>query len=186
MLGLLVDIKRIYNGLVLYHDTYPGGPSAWLANEREPSFIFKNIAYAIETALGDGVVVRILLIFGTLSPFPSQIYRSYMVWRSVWVIIVPFILWLGVCGKWLNMTSASFLNRRVEPLAVVRSMNSPNRRPPQATFSPRVRSHGSPLSMRSPYPVISLQLVLYPSRFPAHQIESQPPLRSTCIQIMDD
>ncbi|KAJ7909232.1 hypothetical protein B0H13DRAFT_2661533 [Mycena leptocephala] len=78
---IVVDIKRIYSGLVLYRDTL-GGPPAWFANEREPSFIFKNMAYAIQTALGDGVVI----------------YRSYMVWRSVWVIIVPFILWLGVCA----------------------------------------------------------------------------------------
>jgi hypothetical protein len=65
---IVVDIKRIYSGLVLYRDTL-GGPPAWFANEREPSFIFKNMAYAIQTALGDGVVVRILLLFGTLSPF---------------------------------------------------------------------------------------------------------------------
>ncbi|KAJ7908944.1 hypothetical protein B0H13DRAFT_2494470 [Mycena leptocephala] len=78
---IAVDIKRIYSGLVLYRDTYPGGPLAWFANEREPSFVFKNIVYPIQTALGDGVVI----------------YRSYMVWRSVWVIMVPFILWLGVC-----------------------------------------------------------------------------------------
>ncbi|KAJ7909224.1 hypothetical protein B0H13DRAFT_2330524 [Mycena leptocephala] len=79
---IAVDIKRIYDGLVLYRDTYPGGPPAWFENVRDPSFIFKNIVYHIQTALGDGVVI----------------YRSYMVWRSVWAIMVPSILWLGVCG----------------------------------------------------------------------------------------
>ncbi|KAJ7836984.1 hypothetical protein B0H13DRAFT_2239914 [Mycena leptocephala] len=77
---IAVDIKRIYSGLVLYRDTYPGGPPAWFENVRDPSFIFKNIVYHIQTALGDGVVVSIFLIFWhSFTPFISQIYRSYMV-----------------------------------------------------------------------------------------------------------
>ncbi|KAJ6466026.1 hypothetical protein C8R47DRAFT_1326321 [Mycena vitilis] len=75
------DIKRIYSGLVLFRDTYPGGPPAWFANGSDPSFIFKNAIYSFQTALGDGVVI----------------YRCYMVWRSIWVIIFPVIMWLSVC-----------------------------------------------------------------------------------------
>ncbi|KAJ7982929.1 hypothetical protein DFH06DRAFT_1171948 [Mycena polygramma] len=75
------DIKRIYSGLVLYRDTYPGGPPAWFANGSDPSFVFKNAIYSFQTALGDGVVI----------------YRCYMVWRSVWAIVFPVIMWLSVC-----------------------------------------------------------------------------------------
>ncbi|KAJ7460674.1 hypothetical protein FB451DRAFT_1269874 [Mycena latifolia] len=78
---IVSDTKRIYTGLVLARDTYPGGPPAWFANGSDPSFIFKNIIYSFQTALGDGVVI----------------YRCYMVWRKVWIIVVPIIMWLGVC-----------------------------------------------------------------------------------------
>jgi hypothetical protein len=91
---IAVDIKRIYSGLVLYRDTYPGGPVAWFANEREPSFVFKNIVYPIQTALGDGVVVRIFLIFGTLSSlFPLRYIEA------TWFGAQCGLLWsLSFCG----------------------------------------------------------------------------------------
>ncbi|KAJ6493957.1 hypothetical protein C8R47DRAFT_974892 [Mycena vitilis] len=75
------DIWRIYTGFIVVHDTYPGGPMAWFSNERDPSFLFKNVIYSIQTALGDGVVI----------------YRCHMVWRSVPVLVLPVLLWLGVC-----------------------------------------------------------------------------------------
>ncbi|KAJ7708688.1 hypothetical protein B0H17DRAFT_1030505 [Mycena rosella] len=77
---IISDIKRIYSGLVLFRDTYPGGPPAWFANVSDPSFVFKNAIYAVQTALGDGVVI----------------YRCYVVWSSIWVIVFPVILWLSV------------------------------------------------------------------------------------------
>ncbi|KAF7342247.1 hypothetical protein MVEN_01812700 [Mycena venus] len=76
------DIRRNYSGFVRFRDTFPGGPPAWFANDIDPSFIFKNAVYGIQTALGDGVVI----------------YRCYMVWRSVWVIVLPLILWLAFCS----------------------------------------------------------------------------------------
>ncbi|KAJ6561216.1 hypothetical protein DFH09DRAFT_985576 [Mycena vulgaris] len=79
---IAADIKRIYSGLVLFRDIYPGGPPAWFANGSDPSFVFKNAVYSFQTALGDSVVI----------------YRCYMVWRSIWVIILPGILWLAVCA----------------------------------------------------------------------------------------
>ncbi|KAJ7708731.1 hypothetical protein B0H17DRAFT_971287 [Mycena rosella] len=82
-LHIISDIKRIYSGLVVFRDTYPGGPPAWFANTSDPSFIFKNAVYSFQTALGDGVVI----------------YRCYMVWRSIWVTVVPGILWLVFCAS---------------------------------------------------------------------------------------
>ncbi|KAJ6598008.1 hypothetical protein B0H10DRAFT_735018 [Mycena sp. CBHHK59/15] len=77
---IVVDVKRIYSGLVLFRDSYPGGPPAWFANGSDPSFVFKNAVYSFQTALGDGVVI----------------YRCYMVWRSIWIIIFPMIMWVTV------------------------------------------------------------------------------------------
>jgi hypothetical protein len=93
------DIKRLYSGLVHFRDTYPGGPPAWFANSNDPSFVFKNAVYGFQTVVGDGVAVRIFLICSLVSLTPSQIYRCYMVWRSIWIIIFPVIMWFAVCGK---------------------------------------------------------------------------------------
>ncbi|KAJ6475694.1 hypothetical protein C8R47DRAFT_1052392 [Mycena vitilis] len=76
------DIWRLYRGFIVSRDTYPGGPAAWFANERDPSFLFKHAAYAIQTALGDGVVI----------------YRCYKVWQSTWSILLPGMLWLSFCS----------------------------------------------------------------------------------------
>ncbi|KAK7035797.1 hypothetical protein R3P38DRAFT_3311788 [Favolaschia claudopus] len=75
-----VDIDRLNKGLIVYRDIYPGGPIAWFGNPSQPSFVFKNAVYSFQTALGDGVVI----------------YRCYKVWQSVWAIVFPCILWLGV------------------------------------------------------------------------------------------
>ncbi|KAJ7184377.1 hypothetical protein C8R46DRAFT_1063890 [Mycena filopes] len=74
-----VDINRLNSGLILARDL-PGGPAAFFANPSETSFVFKNAVYSFQTVLGDGVVI----------------YRCYMVWRSIWVCILPMIMWLSV------------------------------------------------------------------------------------------
>ncbi|KAG1898785.1 uncharacterized protein F5891DRAFT_1144498 [Suillus fuscotomentosus] len=81
---MIVDIIRIEEGLVTYRDTFPGGPAAFFADVTQITFVVKNIIYTMQTMLGDGMVI----------------YRCYIVWQSVWVIIVPSCLWLGitVCG----------------------------------------------------------------------------------------
>ncbi|KAJ6544112.1 hypothetical protein B0H19DRAFT_1169667 [Mycena capillaripes] len=81
-LHMASDIKRLYSGLVRFRDTYPGGPTAFFASINDPSFVFKNAVYGFQTALGDGVAI----------------YRCYMVWRSISVIVFPVILWFAVCA----------------------------------------------------------------------------------------
>ncbi|KAF8191474.1 hypothetical protein K438DRAFT_1906985 [Mycena galopus ATCC 62051] len=75
-----VDINRLDLGLITVRDSYPGGPVAFFANPTEPSFVFKNAVYSFQTALGDGVVI----------------YRCWKVWNSIWVVLLPMVLWLGV------------------------------------------------------------------------------------------
>ncbi|KAF7368009.1 hypothetical protein MSAN_00866700 [Mycena sanguinolenta] len=75
---LAVDISRLNIGLILDRDTYPGGPAAFFANPSENTFVFKNAVYGFQTVLGDGVVI----------------YRCYKVWKSLWVIIFPCMLWI--------------------------------------------------------------------------------------------
>lgn len=81
---MIVDIIRVEQGLVMYRDTFPGGPQAFFADVTQVTFVIKNIIYTMQTMLGDGMVI----------------YRCYVVWQSIWVIIIPSLLWLGitVCG----------------------------------------------------------------------------------------
>jgi hypothetical protein len=81
---MIVDIIRVEQGLVTYRDTFPGGPAAFFADIAQVTFVIKNIIYTMQTMLGDGMVI----------------YRCYVVWQSVWVVLVPSLLWFGitVCG----------------------------------------------------------------------------------------
>ncbi|KAI9461380.1 hypothetical protein HD554DRAFT_2028332 [Boletus coccyginus] len=77
---IVVDIVRIDEGLVKYRDTFPGGPRAFFADVAQNTFVMKNAIFTLQTLVGDGVVI----------------YRCYVVWRSVWIIVLPSILWCSV------------------------------------------------------------------------------------------
>lgn len=81
---MIVDIIRIEQGLVTYRDTFPGGPPAFFADVAQETFVIKNVIYTLQTMLGDGILI----------------YRCYVVWQTVWVIVVPSLLWCGItaCG----------------------------------------------------------------------------------------
>jgi hypothetical protein len=44
-----------------------------------------------------------------LIPMYSQIYRCYMVWRSIWVIVFPVIMWMAVCSEWISLLPGASL-----------------------------------------------------------------------------
>ncbi|KAG2140175.1 hypothetical protein DEU56DRAFT_735068 [Suillus clintonianus] len=77
---IVIGIIHLEAGLVQYRDTYPGGPMAFFADFHRGTFVAKNAIYTLQTLLGDGVVI----------------YRCYVVWQSVWIIILPCIMWCGV------------------------------------------------------------------------------------------
>ena len=57
---MIVDIIRIYEGLVEYRDTpaEPYGPTGFFNDASQWSFVYKNLIYTLQTLVGDGVVVR--------------------------------------------------------------------------------------------------------------------------------
>ncbi|KAG1786479.1 uncharacterized protein HD556DRAFT_1248299 [Suillus plorans] len=79
---MVVGIIRIEDGLVKYRDTFPGGPAAFFADNSEETLVVKNAILVLQTLLGDGVVI----------------YRCYIVWQSVWIIIIPCMMWCGVAA----------------------------------------------------------------------------------------
>ncbi|KAG2127172.1 uncharacterized protein EDB93DRAFT_1257156 [Suillus bovinus] len=85
---IVVNIIRVEDGLVKYRDTFPGGPAAFFADPSQYTFTIGNVLYALQTSLGDGVLRAVWLT--------RKIYRCYVVWQSVLVIIVPSMLWCSV------------------------------------------------------------------------------------------
>ncbi|KAG2040142.1 hypothetical protein BDR03DRAFT_858679 [Suillus americanus] len=76
---IVMDIIRLEDGFVKYRDTFPGGPAAFFQDISQPTFLAKNILYAFQTMIGDGVLI----------------YRCHVVWQSIWVIVLPSLLWFS-------------------------------------------------------------------------------------------
>ena len=49
-------------GLILYRDTYPGGPVAFFSNVSQWTFVAKNYLFTVQTLVGDGVIVSLFFI----------------------------------------------------------------------------------------------------------------------------
>ena len=65
---------RIMEGLILYRDTWPGGPVAFFADVSQWTFVYKNYVYTAQTLLGDGVIVSLF--------FPREERRPLSVFDS--------------------------------------------------------------------------------------------------------
>ncbi|KAI9455537.1 hypothetical protein HD554DRAFT_2030893 [Boletus coccyginus] len=80
----VIDIVRVMQGLIFFRDTYPGGSIGYFSDISQWTFVSKNYVFAVQTLLGDGVVL----------------YRCYAVWQSKLVMILPALLWCatGITG----------------------------------------------------------------------------------------
>ncbi|KAG2141105.1 hypothetical protein DEU56DRAFT_283900 [Suillus clintonianus] len=79
---MVVDIIRTEDGLVKYRSTFSGSSAAFFADVPGEIFVIKNVIFVLQTLVADGVVI----------------YRCYVVWQTVWVIILPSILWCSVAA----------------------------------------------------------------------------------------
>ncbi|KAG2752611.1 hypothetical protein P692DRAFT_20319691 [Suillus brevipes Sb2] len=84
---MIVNIIRVEDGLVKYRDTYPGGPVAFFADPSQKTLLILRGLYVLQTMLADGVVI----------------YRCYVVWQSVWIIILPCMLWCSVTATGISV-----------------------------------------------------------------------------------
>ncbi|KAG9313790.1 hypothetical protein JVU11DRAFT_6150 [Chiua virens] len=76
----VIDIIRIMQGLILYRDSYPGGPIKFFSDVSQWTLVCKTYIYVIQTLIGDGVML----------------YRCYAVWQSGVIMILPGLLWCSV------------------------------------------------------------------------------------------
>ncbi|KAH9838082.1 uncharacterized protein C8Q71DRAFT_577470 [Rhodofomes roseus] len=73
-----VNYTRIIKAFIIYRNE-PGGPAAFFNELSEFTQIFGSTLYIAQTLIGDSVVLL----------------RCYLVWGTVWVVMVPFVLLLG-------------------------------------------------------------------------------------------
>ncbi|KAG1847109.1 hypothetical protein C8R48DRAFT_732023 [Suillus tomentosus] len=77
---MIVNIVRVEDGLVTNRYEYPNGPSEYFADVSQKTYVIKHLFYVLQTLIADGVVI----------------YRCYVVWQSVWIVVLPIILWCSV------------------------------------------------------------------------------------------
>uniref|UniRef100_A0A5K1JXK9 Cell surface hydrophobicity-associated protein n=1 Tax=Ganoderma boninense TaxID=34458 RepID=A0A5K1JXK9_9APHY len=73
-----INYTRVIKAFIIYRNA-PGGPAAFFNQLSEFTQIFGSTVYVAQTLIGDSVVL----------------YRCYLVWGRLYVVIVPFILLLG-------------------------------------------------------------------------------------------
>jgi len=76
-LHVVVMANRAITGFV----TSPVGPITYFSR-LERSTVYMAAAYFFQTMLGDAVVI----------------FRCYVVWQTIWVVVVPIALWCGMAG----------------------------------------------------------------------------------------
>ncbi|KAI0336216.1 hypothetical protein GY45DRAFT_590373 [Cubamyces sp. BRFM 1775] len=73
-----VNYTRIIKAFITFRDA-PGGPAAFFNQLSEFTQIFGSTIYIAQTLIGDGVIL----------------YRCYLVWNDIRLVLVPLILLLG-------------------------------------------------------------------------------------------
>ncbi|KAI9066153.1 hypothetical protein FKP32DRAFT_1566382 [Trametes sanguinea] len=78
-----VNIARVYQGFLTVGPTLPGGAEQYFADVSQRTFVTKSCLYCLQTLILDGVVIL----------------RTYVVWGSKLVIILPIIGYCGLLGQ---------------------------------------------------------------------------------------
>jgi hypothetical protein len=55
------------------------------------------ISFCLQNLVGDAIVVS-ACTFLYPRTYKPKIHRTYIVWQSLWIVAIPFVLWLGVVG----------------------------------------------------------------------------------------
>ena len=104
------NIARLYQGLLSIGPFVPWGSEAFFADVSQLTFVIKSCVYNAQTLILDAVVVRISsqhIYIASLRLL--QIYRTYVVWQNIWVVVVPTIGWLGLLGMFVDIYSTEQL-----------------------------------------------------------------------------
>jgi len=79
----IINIIRVMQGLILFRDTYPGGPIGYFSDVSQWTFVSKNYVFAAQTLLGDGVVVSVLFPVSSGSSSSAKCAEALPLLRSL-------------------------------------------------------------------------------------------------------
>ncbi|CCM04655.1 uncharacterized protein FIBRA_06839 [Fibroporia radiculosa] len=84
-LRIVIDMTDLVDAFVNHLHDGPGdsGPEAFISAFSRPISLVDNGIYCLQTLIGDAVVI----------------YRCYIVWQSVWMIVIPSLAWMGSLGS---------------------------------------------------------------------------------------
>ncbi|KAI9058981.1 hypothetical protein FKP32DRAFT_1614473 [Trametes sanguinea] len=91
---MAVNITRVFQGFITKGPSLEGGPEAYFAVVSDPTFVTKSVLYNVQTLILDAVVI----------------YRTYVVWQSGLIVLLPIIGWCGLLGERASMSGSIGLN----------------------------------------------------------------------------
>ncbi|KIP01634.1 hypothetical protein PHLGIDRAFT_112895 [Phlebiopsis gigantea 11061_1 CR5-6] len=77
---MINNVVRLREGVLTVGPNEAGGPEDYFANVTARTFVIKSVLYNAQTLILDFAVI----------------YRAYIVWQSVYVVIVPVLGWCGL------------------------------------------------------------------------------------------
>ncbi|EJC99740.1 uncharacterized protein FOMMEDRAFT_148592 [Fomitiporia mediterranea MF3/22] len=77
---LTVNIVRVCQGLLNIGPSLLGGPQQYFDDVTQPTFIFKSSVSNLQALILDAVVI----------------YRTYVVWQSYYVVVIPILGWFAL------------------------------------------------------------------------------------------
>ncbi|KAJ2988189.1 hypothetical protein NUW54_g9191 [Trametes sanguinea] len=85
-----VNITRVFQGFITKGPFLEGGPEAYFAVVSDPTFVTKSVLYNVQTLILDAVVI----------------YRTYVVWQSGLIVLLPIIGWCGLLAGSIGLNVA--------------------------------------------------------------------------------
>ncbi|KAI8977818.1 hypothetical protein BD414DRAFT_445877 [Trametes punicea] len=87
---MAVNITRLFQGFLTQGPFLPGGPEQFFAVVSEPTFVAKSVLYNVQTLILDAVVI----------------YRTYVVWQSALIVLLPVTGWCGLLAGSIGLNVA--------------------------------------------------------------------------------
>ncbi|RPD53076.1 hypothetical protein L226DRAFT_563981 [Lentinus tigrinus ALCF2SS1-7] len=82
-----VNVARLYQGFISRGPTLPGGSEEYFSAATDTTFLLKSCLYNVQTIILDAVVI----------------YRAYVVWQSLLIVLVPVAGWCGLVAVCIGL-----------------------------------------------------------------------------------
>ncbi|KIP01643.1 hypothetical protein PHLGIDRAFT_131166 [Phlebiopsis gigantea 11061_1 CR5-6] len=87
---MIVNIMRVRQGFLTVGPHLPGGSEQFFGDVSTSTFVIKSCLYNTQTLILDGVVI----------------YRTYVVWQNLWIVVLPILGWCGLLAASIGLNVA--------------------------------------------------------------------------------